>query len=438
MSADQLTDYLPPAWVVWVVGGACAAVATVMLTRALLRAARSAWRARKGRRTPRAKTKPDVVEDWLTRVAAAIATGVSAQGMWQFATDKLGLTSPLREVLFAFIEIAIVISAIRAKRSMRENFSAGLDGIAVWVLAGLTAVLSSLDAANFAEGIFRLAAPLVAAWMWERGMRLERHRARGTKGINWRFTPERVLVRIGLAEATDRTASEVDAHRRLTRVAKAAKRARTLEARGSRERRVRAARARLDRALERAVEYAGLASDPERQRAMLDQIGSLYGSGSLLVLPEIAPWSALDHPLTRGSAAVEAPSTPQAALEPIAPIDVPAEPVDLPAAAMPYGPVPDELCPAAVQRYTDDLDAGRAPSLRRIKDDLRIGQPRAERIQAYLTQLARTWTPGTQVQTPMTGGYAPATAATFHEPTVNGSDTSLADDIDMTTLEASR
>lgn len=438
MNLDQIADYLPPAWVVWVIGGAGVVVATVMLTRALLRAARSAWRARKNRRTPRAKTKPDVVEDWLTRAAAAIATGVSAQGMWQFATDKLGLSSPLREILFAFIEIAIVISAIRAKRSMRENFSAGLDGIAVWVLAGLTAVLSSLDAENFAEGIFRLAAPLVAAWMWERGMRLERHRVRGTKGINWRFTPERVLVRIGLAEATDRTASEVDAHRRLTRVAKAAKRARALETRGGRKRKVRAARARLDRALERAVEYAGLASDPERQRAMLDQIGSLYGSGSLLALPEIAPWSALDHPLTRGAATVEAPGTPPAAREPSAPVDAPAESVDLPAAALPYGPVPDELCPAAVERYTEDLDAGRAPSLRRIKDDLRIGQPRAERIQAYLTQLARTWTPGTQVQTPMTGGYAPATAATFHEPTVNGSTTPLADDIDLTTLEASR
>lgn len=438
MSTDNLTDYLPPAWVVWVIGGACILVATLLLSRALLRASRTAWKAHKERRTPRAKTKPDVIEDWLTRLAAAIATGVSAQGMWQFATDKLELNSPLREILFAFIEIAIVISAVRAKRSMRENYSAGLDGIAVWVLASLTAVLSSLDAENFAEGVFRLAAPLVAAWMWERGMRLERHRVRGTKGINWRLTPERVLVRIGLAEATDRTASEVDAHRRLTRVAKAAKRARALDAAGGRKRRVRAARRRLDRALEQAVEYAGLAHDADRQRAMLDQIGSLYGSGSLLVLPDIPPWSALDHPLTRTPATLQAPGTPEAPPEGSEPADAPAEPVDLPAAALPYGPVPDELCPVAVERYTDDLDAGRAPSLRRIKDDLRIGQPRAERIQTYLTQLARTWTPGTQVQTTTTGGYAPPTAATFYEPTVNGSATSLADDIDMTTLEASQ
>src|SRR5687768_5063981 len=120
------------------------------------------------------------IEDVLTIVAASIATGVSAQGMWRFSGDVLGLDGPLRLLLFAFIEVAIITSAVRARRNMRENFSAGIDGIAVWALTCLTAVLSSMDARSLPEAVFRLAAPLVAAWLWERGMAIERHRIRGT------------------------------------------------------------------------------------------------------------------------------------------------------------------------------------------------------------------------------------------------------------------
>nr|PZN37509.1 MAG: hypothetical protein DIU60_24665 [Actinomycetota bacterium] len=230
-------------------------------------------------------------EDILTIVAACIATGVSAQGMWRFSGDVLGFDGPLRLLLFAFIEVAVITSAVRARRNMRENYSAGIDGVAVWALTSLSAVLSSLDARSPAEALFRLAAPLVAAWLWERGMAIERHRITGTKRINWRITPERILVRLGLAEVSDRSAGEVDAHRRLTRVALAAKRARALRAAGASEWRMRRALAKLDRAVDQAVEYTGLAVDPARQQALLSQIGALYNSSALMDLSPPVPWA---------------------------------------------------------------------------------------------------------------------------------------------------
>ncbi|MFI6387012.1 hypothetical protein ACIBHY_47880 [Nonomuraea sp. NPDC050547] len=233
---------------------------------------------------------PRPIEDVLTVVAACIATGVSAQGMWRFSGDVLGLDGPLRFLLFAFIEVAIITSAVRARRNMRENFSAGIDGIAVWALTCLTAVLSSMDARSLPEAIFRLAAPLVAAWLWERGMAIERHRIRGTGRINWRLTPERLLVRMGLAEVSDRTASEVDAHRRLTRVALAAKRAKALREGGGSERKVRAALAKLDKAMDQAVEHTGLAVDPQRQEALLAQIAALYNTSKLVDADPRVPW----------------------------------------------------------------------------------------------------------------------------------------------------
>ncbi|MEU0487329.1 hypothetical protein ABZ260_50310 [Streptosporangium sp. NPDC006013] len=246
---------------------------------------------------------PRPVEDILTIVAASIATGVSAQGMWRFSGDVLGFDGPLRLLLFAFIEVAVITSAVRARRNMRENFSAGIDGIAVWALTGLTAVLSSMDARSMAEAIFRLAAPLVAAWLWERGMAIERHRISGRARINWRLTPERALVRIGLAEVSDRTASEVDAHRRLTRVALAAKRARALRESGASDRKMRAALTKLDRAMDRAVEHTGLAVDSVRQEALLSQIGALYNTSALIDLTPPVPWDPEPEPVRPAVAA---------------------------------------------------------------------------------------------------------------------------------------
>src|SRR5690606_14726186 len=128
-------------------------------------------------------------------------------------------------------------------------------------------------------------------WLWERGMAIERHRIRGTGRINWRLTPERIAVRLGLAEASDRTAGEVDAHRRLTRVALAAKRAKALREAGASERKLRAAFAKLDKAMDAAVELAGLAVDPARQKALLDQIDALNSTEALAKRQKIARWA---------------------------------------------------------------------------------------------------------------------------------------------------
>ncbi|MER6577323.1 hypothetical protein [Nonomuraea sp. NPDC001023] len=287
-------SYLPPAWVVWIAGGALA-LAVVSVPLAMLW---GAWKTR-------GKTaKPVPVEDKLTWFIAAIATSVSASGMWKFAGDVLKLDGFWRALFFAFIEGAIVISALRARRSMRENYTAGLDGIAVWALAALTAVLASIDARSLGEVVFRLSAPLVAAWLWERGMRLERRKLRGMSGIHWRITPERLLVRLGLAEARDRSTTEVDAHRRLTRVALAAKKVHQLRAIDASPRKVRKASAALDRRLDEAVAHTGLARDDRMKWALLDQVGTLGGAESLCDLLSTAagPWAQTDHPLVTGAA----------------------------------------------------------------------------------------------------------------------------------------
>lgn len=233
-------------------------------------------------------------ENAITVVVAAIATGVAAQGMWEFFRHVLLMPAVLAVLFFAFLELNVIGSAIRARSSMRKDYSPGIDGVAMWVLTCLSAVLAATHAASFGEVLFRLSAPLVAAYGWERSMRLERRARTGKlRGINWKLTPERILTRVGLADPTDRTVAEVSAERTLMTLAVAAHHARLAEASTGRgaERRVRRAHRVLETALQRALEYGRLGTDPASRDLLLAQLGVLYGAGSLLTVQPAAPWA---------------------------------------------------------------------------------------------------------------------------------------------------
>jgi hypothetical protein len=264
--------------------------AAAVVAAAVLAAGFMLWHA--GRRlavSMRRALRGHPAEDLLTVAAAGMATAVAANGMWRFAGQVLHFSGAERATLFAFLEVSVVTCAFRARRNMRSFGSAGAEGVAVWVLSGLSAVFSALDAASAAEAVFRLAPPLVAAWLWHRAMSLEHRRSSG-RSVHWRLTAERVLVWLGLAEPSARAASEVDAHRRIARLARAAKRLRERRAAGARAWRQQRARRQLDKALEAAVEHASLASDPARQDQMRDQIAALNAAESLAALDMAAPW----------------------------------------------------------------------------------------------------------------------------------------------------
>jgi len=269
------------------------------------------WQLRRGARALIRIIKRNSIEDNLTIIAAAIATLVAGQGMWQFVERTIDVHWTLRLLGFAFLEIAVVTSAVRARRNMRENFSAGIDGIAVWVITCLSAFLAAMEAHSVPEAIFRLAAPLVAAWLWERGMAIERHRIRGTSGINWRITPERIAVRLGLAEASDRTAGDVDRQRRISRVSLAV--LKVDDAQGGRPRKQQRALAAFRRRIAQAVEHAGLATDPEAQAALLAQIDTLRSADALVKREAIAAWA---NPVTQ-----EAKAQADAAMEELVRLD---------------------------------------------------------------------------------------------------------------------
>jgi hypothetical protein len=293
MSGQQLADLYDRPVPAWAVAGAAVLAAVLLLAVRLRRPVR----VDRGRR----------LETVLTVAAAGIATGVSASGMWRVFGDALGMSGPARVAVFGFVELAVAVSAIRARRALRETGSTGVDGAAVWVLAGLSAVLSALDARSGAEVLLRLAAPLVAAWLWERGLapdrrQLQVRRRRGP--VSWRVTRERVLVWLRLAEPAERAVAEVDRARKVARLTRAAWRYHSLTAAGAAGWRVRRAAAVLRRQTLASVEHLALGEDDEARDAVRRSLATLYqvtAGTAPDALAHLTPWSdplAVQRPTT--------------------------------------------------------------------------------------------------------------------------------------------
>ncbi len=260
-----------------------------------------------------------------TVLAAGVATGVSAQGMWMFMRDILYLPPSLRVAFFSFLEIMVLTSALRARTAQRAGTPGQtVDGIAMWVVTGLSALLSATDADNFGTMIFRLTAPLVAAWGWERSLALERRGGAGFRrsGIRWAFGPERLLIRMGLADPDPgRTPSAMNAHRNLLRLALAVDDVHAIRRSGTRSMwRDRRARHRLRRALRRATSQSSFIQSDHRDRyaVLVEHIAVLRSADALVDLDPPSPWHTVHCDRTDRS------TTPDALL---APRSSPAEPV---------------------------------------------------------------------------------------------------------------
>lgn len=297
---------------------------------------------------PAVPVKGAKVTGMLTFLAAGIATGVAAVGMWRFFGDVLHIDSIfLRGALFAFLEIALLVSALRARRNLLTDIarlaaedgdprraSTGLDGAAVWVLAILSGAFSAMDARSTAEAVFRLTAPLVAAWLWERGLAAHRRRARNVRrvrGMDWAGLLERLLIWLHLLSVAERTATEVDRARRLARLAQLRCRVHDLAVAGAFGWRVRRATKRYRRALAAANEHLGLATDAALRLELQMNLAVLYraveGTAPAAVAG-LAPWGATAPELGVAASVASAAESSVAPIEaattaPVAPATVP-------------------------------------------------------------------------------------------------------------------
>ncbi|MER6830940.1 hypothetical protein ABT352_33440 [Streptosporangium sp. NPDC000563] len=331
------------------------------------------------------RSLPKEIDERWTLLAALMATGFAGTGMWHVFGEVLGFTGPLR-LLFAFLEVAVLASAYRARRNVRESDvgDAGIDGKAMWVFTTLSAVLSALDSKSFIEVLARLSAPLIAAWLWERNLHGEREKKRERKPkrrIHYRFTLERALILLGVAEPSERDASAVDAHRRLTRVALAAKTARALPANARAGKRARVMR-ELDKAIRKAVEHAGLGSVPERREQVLTQLGVLATAERLITMELPSAWENTT-PATLPPALAPAPEP----IEQPAPAPLPAPPAPRPQPKPAPAPAPRSAEENALAFFREQLARDIYPRSTDLKDHTGAGASTARKWHRKFRQM---------------------------------------------------
>ncbi|MFS0700094.1 helix-turn-helix domain-containing protein [Cellulomonas sp. 179-A 4D5 NHS] len=177
----------------------------------------------------------------VASLAAVVPTVLAAQGMAALAMDVLGFSLIAAVALAGFLELALISSALLARASALAGRPGGADAAAVWAVSAVSGLLAGAhefvgpetggvrswesDPSSLLAAGVRVAAPLVAAWLWERVLTAARR------------------------EHAERTLVEVRRDRRLLAVARAALVVRRLEEAGRiRAGRGRWVRRRLDRA----------------------------------------------------------------------------------------------------------------------------------------------------------------------------------------------
>lgn len=158
--------------------------------------------------------------DLITAAVALAATAYAGTGTWKYLGDAMHYGTDLKVFLVAVLEGAQIAEALRSRKNIKDSGTAGVDGIGLWVLTGISAALSTSVAGNVREALGRAVVPLVGAWLWERALAPQRRAARARKAnspIRWRITGERIAVWLRLADAVDTNVVTVDSARRVAK-----------------------------------------------------------------------------------------------------------------------------------------------------------------------------------------------------------------------------
>lgn len=149
---------------------------------------------------------------------AAVAAGISAQGLTGFARDNMGLQGPWPYLLFLSLDGAAGVCAILLTRRAARAESGLMPRIAVWSLVAASASFNASHAPNRAGAreAFGLM-PVIAAVLFEFTLRELQQRASGRAdrqmaALRWLYPVERFRVQRLLA-ADERVSAQQATHR---------------------------------------------------------------------------------------------------------------------------------------------------------------------------------------------------------------------------------
>lgn len=330
-------------------------------------------------------TRNTRADDLLANAVMVVGLGWSSEAMWEIARDKLELPLPLTILLFSVFEAALLLSTLRAKRSLRENGWPGRYGRTAWILAVAMGGVAAAAGDSFAEVVLRFTIPLVVTKLWWDGLVGETVKPEGQES-SWTISPAKILVRLRLKKPGRESLETVNRQWLIERMTKLEFQLRFGNKRGRDKIRMKLARLAID-------------ADPGVLDAVLVRV-SLADTYLSSTVPARVPGAV---PLTVPGVV---PAVPQdtVPMSP-APLGTP-----VPAGQDAYtGPVTDEDLMHLVSSYSlqDDPDTGRPYGVRKIGQILGINKNKV----SELRQIAEKRIKAEDAE-PRVNGFDHATAQT--------------------------
>ncbi|MBU7598924.1 hypothetical protein JGS22_015210 [Streptomyces sp. P38-E01] len=293
-----------------------------------------------GRRRYRRDRRPGSIEVKVAAIAAAGCTAYSADTSWAFARDYLDMVSTTeRTALFAVAELALVSTALMARKNLAVQGTPGFPGTLVWLITTVQVVPAYAESGLVGGSVRAFFGPIMAAVLWHLAMGIEVRIRTGTasRGLLTtlgREARERLLSRLGVANR-DRDAAQITRDRATARAVDLATR---LAEQSPRQRQSRRGR-RTARKLSAAIGRAGAGTHPAQRAALLNQLAARRHALALVTVPLPSPWSPVpDHDTRdRGPGRGQGPGTGSALHHGTVPTDEETGTVPL---AGPRSPVP--------------------------------------------------------------------------------------------------
>ena len=92
---------------------------------------------------PGAARRAQLLSVRAAAATAVVPTALAAQGMVMVGHDALGLPLVFALALAAFLELALISSALLARASAMAGRPAGADAVAVWVFSTVSGLFSA-------------------------------------------------------------------------------------------------------------------------------------------------------------------------------------------------------------------------------------------------------------------------------------------------------
>lgn len=155
----------------------------------------------------------------LATIAALMSTALSTWGMIGVSRDALGLPLIGAVTLAGFLELSLIATARLLHDAIRAGRRATSERIATWVFSVVSGAFSAahefvgpdrtwqLDASSGLAAAVRMAAPLVACWLWERRLRGDRAAADGRR-TRAQTRQDRYVLAVALAALSVRRATD--------------------------------------------------------------------------------------------------------------------------------------------------------------------------------------------------------------------------------------